>query len=136
MRYLLDTNVLSELCKQRPKKSVPDWVGRTAQDERWISVITVGEMRRGITLLRNRKDFDQAVRIEQKVAELESFFSDRILPVTIDVARSWAELSPRQPMATCDSWIAATALNHGLTIVTGNTKDFESSGVPTVNPFE
>jgi predicted nucleic acid-binding protein len=136
VRYLLDTNVVSELCKKRPSKAVQDWIIGTERDDRWISVMTIAEMHRGITKLRHRGDNRQAVALEQKIAVLESQFDDHVLPITIDVARGWARLPLRHTMSAGDSWIAATALTHGLTVCTRNTKDFMPIGVQIINPFE
>ncbi|AFU01902.1 type II toxin-antitoxin system VapC family toxin [Nocardia brasiliensis] len=134
MTYLLDTNVLSELMRPKPAPAVLDWFRATRQADQWLSVITLGELRRGVALLRRRGDNARADKFDTAISDIESRYSDRILPVTADIARTWSRLSaPSIDMA--DGLIAATALTHGLTVVTRNVKDFEDTAAIVVNPF-
>ncbi|MBF6542126.1 type II toxin-antitoxin system VapC family toxin [Nocardia brasiliensis] len=134
MTYLLDTNVLSELMRPKPAPAVLDWFRATRRADQWLSVITLGELRRGVTLLRRRGDNPRADKFDAAISDIESRYSDRILPVTADVARTWSRLSaPAIDMA--DGLIAATALTHGLAVVTRNVKDFEGTAALIVNPF-
>lgn len=134
MSYLLDTNVLSELMRPKPAPAVLDWFRAAREADQWFSVITLGELRRGVALLRRRDQHTRADKFDAAISDIESRYGDRILPVTADIARTWARLdSPTLDMA--DGLIAATALTHGLTVVTRNTKDFEETTAVLVNPF-
>ena len=133
--YLLDTNVVWELRKgERADPGVREWLDQHADDELWLSVLTVGELRRGCELLRRRNE--QAG--DALLAWLETVtadFADRILPVTTDVAERWAELNVPDPMPVIDGLLAATAIEHDLVLVTRNTNNVERTGVPVENPF-
>ncbi|MFD4433433.1 type II toxin-antitoxin system VapC family toxin [Nocardia sp. NPDC058497] len=135
MSYLIDTNVLSELMRQRPAAAVLGWFERNRGSEQWLSVITVGELRRGIALLRARTESARADRLERAVDEIEGSFTHRILPVDTAVAHQWA-LIATTAIDVSDGLIAATALTHGHTVATRNTKHFAHTGVALVNPFE
>ncbi len=137
--YLLDTNVISELMKPRPARAVAAWIVSTPEELMHLSVITVGEIRKGIDLL----DAD-----EPKRAALQSWldhdlrvrFAGRLLPFDEWVAERWGQLEAlarRQRIAlpTVDAQLAATAMHHGLTFVTRNTSDFRSTGVSLFNPW-
>lgn len=134
MSYLLDTNVLSEVMRPKPAPAVVDWLGRTRGAEQWMSVITVGELRRGVALLRQRGGSARADKFEQAIADIETRHGDRILPVTTEVVRVWARISVR-PIDMADGLIAATALVHGLAVVTRNVKHFQETGAAVLNPF-
>lgn len=135
MIYLVDTNVISEQRKAAPDASVTAWFARTEPDETRISVITVGEIRRGISLLELRRDHQQAARYETWLSTTIREFGERIVPVTTDAAQRWGHQDARWAMPTADGLIGATAGAHGWTLVTRNTKDFEHVGVPLLNPF-
>ena len=135
MTYLLDTNVISELVKPRRAASVLDWLEAHRTAELWISIITVGELRRGVAKLRHRNDHVQAEVLEGHITELEARFADYALPVTIEVARVWATLGLTQPISPADGLIAATAIVHGLTLITRNVRDFASTPVVVADPF-
>jgi predicted nucleic acid-binding protein len=135
MGYLIDTNVLSELRKkQRCNPHVSAWLGRVGPAELFVSVISLGEIRRGIELLRKR-DPASAGSLDEWLAGLEGHYADRILPVSTAIADCWGRLSPHQPLPVSDGLLAATGLEHKLTIVTRNTEDFVRSGANTLNPF-
>lgn len=135
MSWLLDTNVVSEIRKgSRGDPGVVQWsAGR--DDDAWLSVLTVGEIRRGIELKR-RRDEVAARHLDLWLEGLVNAFSSRILPVDQRVAEVWARLNVPDPRPVVDTLIAATAVVHGLTLVTRNTKDFEGAGVRLFNPFE
>ena len=137
MAYLIDTNVASELRKsQRADPHVTAWVRRTQRSAMFLSVLVVGEMRRGIDILRHR-DPNQAAALERWLeSDLLPSFAGRILPVTLDVAEAWARLSIPGPLPVVDGLLAATARVHGLTVVTRNTRDFARTGVSILNPFQ
>ena len=135
MAYLLDTNVLSELRKQeRCDPHVAAWLARVNSSELFLSVLSIGEIRRGIELLRKR-DPASARNLDRWLAGLEGHYSDRILPISVAVADRWGRLSPDQPLPVTDGLLAATALEHKLTVVTRNTDDFLRSGASTLDPF-
>ena len=136
MIYLVDTNVLSEQRKASPDPGVSRWFAHTDPSEIRISVITVGEIRHGITVLELRRDHGQAARYESWLSTTVREFADRIVAVSADAAQRWGELDARCPTPTADGLIGATAAAHGWTLVTRNTKDFAHIGVPVVNPFE
>lgn len=134
MSYLLDTNVLAEIRKPRPHPAVAAWYEEAGDDELFLSVLVVGEIQQGVARLR-RKDPRQAAVYEAWLGKLRREFADRVLPVTQDVALEWGRRSAGNPPPVIDGLIAATALVHGLTVVTRNVADFEPTGVPLLNPF-
>jgi predicted nucleic acid-binding protein len=137
--YLLDTCVLSETMKKKPSSRVIRWLEKEDEDSLFLSVITFGELRKGISKLardRRRK------RLEKWVdEELAQRFFGRILPVDMEVARRWGEISSEmemrgQPVPVLDSLLAATALEAGLTLVTRNIRHVERTGVSVLDPWE
>lgn len=131
--YLLDTNVVSEPTKKRPAQAVLDWLAR--EDDVYLSVLTIGELRRGTAMLRE-SDPERADALETWIDRLEERYRPRILPVDLAVARVWALLPATRTRPVVDALIAATALAHGLTIATRNTRDMEGTGAGMLNPFE
>ena len=137
--FLLDTNVPSELTRLRPEARVVHWLDAQNNERLFLSVVTLGEIRKGVTLLVDSKRRSQ---LEQWfIEELLSWFAGRILPVTQAIADRWGVLdatSQRRgtPLNTADGLIAATALEHGLTLVTRNARDFADLGVSLFNPWE
>jgi predicted nucleic acid-binding protein len=134
MGYLLDTCIVSELRKPRCDPGVSAWMARIRADEAFLSVLTLGEIRRGIELHR-AKDARAAGALERWLLGLELHYADRILLITAAITDRWGRLSPNQPLPVSDGLIAATALVHNLTVVTRNTADFTRSGANTLNPF-
>ena len=134
MAYLLDTCVLSELRKPNGNRGVAIWVAGIRPDEAFLSVLTLGEIRRGIELHR-AKDAKAAGALERWLLGLEAHYAERILPITAAIADRWGRLSLTQPLPVSGGLIAATGLEHRLTVVTRNGVDFERSGVNTLNPF-
>lgn len=135
MPYLLDTNILSEARKKdRCDKGVEEWLNQVSPDELFLSVLSLGEIRRGIELRRAR-DPAAAGQLEKWLVGLETHYADRILPVSPSVADRWGRLNPAQPLPSIDGLLAATCLEHKLTMVTRNTADFKRSGAVTLNPF-
>ena len=135
MTYLLDTNVLSETRKRQPAVGVADWIAATPPDRLHVSVLTLGELERGIARIRGRGDWQQALVLERWLRDVEAGFGDRVFPVTLPVATAWGHQQYAQPLPAIDALIAATARVHGLTVVTRNVKDFEPTGIPVLNPF-
>ncbi|MDP3070778.1 MAG: type II toxin-antitoxin system VapC family toxin [Opitutaceae bacterium] len=134
MAYLLDTCVLSELRKPQPNAAVMSWFAGLQPEEAFLSVLTLGEIRRGVEL-RRAKDQASARALEAWLRGLESHYADRILPITAAIADRWGRLSLSQPLPTTDGLIAATALEHKLTVVTRNSDDFVRSGAGVLDPF-
>lgn len=134
--FLLDTVVLSELRKpaQRRNRNLVKWIGAVPSQDLFVSVLTVGEIERGLEQQRDgNPPFADAL-----AAWLETVvrtYAERILPIDIAVARRWGRLSHRLGNKGLDLAIAATALEHGLTVATRNLSHFEPSGVRVVNPF-
>jgi toxin FitB len=137
--FLLDTNIPSELIRPRPEPRVAAWLGAASDDRLYISVITLGEIRKGFTVVPDR---GRRLRLERWLEEeLHPWFAGRILPVDEAVAERWGALDGERqlqgtPLNTADGLIAATALEHGLTMVTRNVKDFGGLGVDIFNPWE
>lgn len=134
MKFLLDTNVLSELRKgSRCKPRVAAWF-QAAGNDLFVSVLVLGEIRNGIERIRGR-DPAQAQALSLWLAEITRHYSARILPIDLAVADSWGQLRSGRGVPAIDGLMAATAIVHGLTIVTNNVKDFAPTGVAILNPF-
>lgn len=136
--YLIDTNVVSEFSKRaRADRGVVGFMERVAADGAllFLSVVTVGELRRGIDTLRLRGDAIQAHRLEAWYEAEVTPMGDRFLPVDAAVAETWGALRARNPHHPLDKLIAATALVYGLTVVTRNERDFRGTGASVFNPF-
>ena len=137
--YLLDTIVISELMKARPARSVADWIVSTPEELMHLSVITIGEIRKGIDLL----DEDEPRRGALQSwldHDLRVRFAGRLLSFDEWVAERWGQIEAlakrqRVTLPTIDAQLAATALHHGLTFVTRNTADVRLTGVPLFNPW-
>lgn len=134
MSWLLDTNIISEMRKKKPDSDVEFWLACQPDEKIFISVVTIGQIRFGVENLR-LKDVKQAASLERWLIQMQARFRGRIKPVTEEIADIWGSLSPSQPLPLDDGLIAATALYHGLTVVTRNVRDFERSGVDIYNPF-
>jgi toxin FitB len=134
--YLLDTNVVSELRRKAPDANVSEWLRQRPATSLYLSVLTLGEIRKGV---------DQLVDPVRRLAlqdwlqtELPAWFAGRILNVDAKVAACWGGLLARagRPVPAIDSLLAATAQAHGLTLVTRNVRDVADLGVATINPWE
>ena len=135
LSYLVDTNVLSELRKGvRTDDRVRAWFSRVADEELFISVVAVGEIRRGIEAIR-RRDLRQAASLEHWLRRLVVDHGDRLLPVDLAVAEEWGRLSAIRSSSVVDTLLAATARVHGLTLATRNIRDVAWTGVDCVDPF-
>ncbi len=134
MSYLLDTNVVSELRKgRRADKHVQAWFRGVDDDALFLSVLVVGELRRGVENIR-RRDRAAATALDRWLDTLMTAYADRILEVTTEIAAVWGRFNVPDPLPVIDSLIAATHV-HDLTVVTRNTVDIDRTGVPTMNPF-
>jgi predicted nucleic acid-binding protein len=134
VRYLLDTNVVSETRKTRPDKRVTGLLAAADASGLFLSVLTVGELRRGVAAKR-RSDPDAAAHIAAWVDDLETNFADRILPIDTAIAKVWGELSAHRSRPVVDTLIAATALVHDLTLVTRNTEDVRGIAMSVIDPW-
>jgi predicted nucleic acid-binding protein len=135
--YLLDTCLLSEVWKASPNDGVIDWLRESTEDDLFMSVLSLGEIRKGIEKLSAGK---KKQRLLRDYGALRSRFSSRILAVTDLVAERWGELSANASRAgrhvhVVDGLLAATALVLGHTVVTRNVADFESASAPFLNPW-
>jgi toxin FitB len=133
--YLLDTNVLSEWRKPMPDPGVAEFFGVVSPDELYLSVVTVGEIRRGVARLHLCNDHRKAAAIESWLTSTKTLFADRLVPITAAIAEEWGSCGAAYPVPTADGLIAATARVHGWTVVTRNVKDFEPTGARLLNPF-
>ncbi len=135
MSYLIDTNVISEVRKRtRCDPQVARWFASADDDELYLSVLVLGEIRTGVELARV-KDPKKARSLEAWLIGLEERFDDRVFAVDRDVTEQWGRMRAIRPVATVDGLLAATALVHGLTLVTRNAPDVEGLGVSVLNPF-
>jgi predicted nucleic acid-binding protein len=136
--YLIDTNVISDARKRaKANRGVRVFFQRVSRERSpvFISVITVGEIRRGIELIRHRGDHRQAERLERWLETLLIEYQDSILDIDRDVAQLWGRLRVPYPEKALDKEIAATALIYDLTVVTRNQADFLQTRVRVLNPF-
>jgi toxin FitB len=135
LSYLLDTNVISELRKgERADPSVAAWFTGLAEEEIFLSVLTIGEIRRGVESVR-RRDPDSAAALDSWLARLSEAHGDRILPVDRAIAEEWGRMSVPDPLPVVDGLLAATARILGLTLVTRNVADVKSTNVELYDPF-
>ena len=138
MRYLLDTNVISETQRPRPNQRVLDWLAQVDNERLYLSVVTLAEIRVGIELLPHGA---RRERLRTWVEEeLPSRFEGRLLDVSADVAHAWGRIVARtqragSAMEAVDGLLAATAETHQLTLVTRNVNDFEQLGISLFNPW-
>jgi len=136
MSYLLDTNVISELVRPNPAKVVLAWFGDIPSEALHISVLTLGEIRKGIE---NMPDGARREKLRLWLEhELVDWFDTRVIPVDIAVADRWGRLIAQMghPVPSIDSLLAATALHHELRLVTRNQKDFAYPGLEVINPWD
>jgi predicted nucleic acid-binding protein len=136
--YLIDTNVISEARKKaKANIGVQRFFKQVVEDKSrvFISVVTVGELRRGVESIRHRGDTRQANQLEKWLGELLVNYQDHILEINQDIAQLWGRLRVPHPENALDKQIAATALIYELTVVTRNHKDFVKTGVPVLNPW-
>ena len=133
--FLLDTNVVSELRKERRcDPGVRRWMEGTVAEQLFVSVLVLGEIRQGIERIRTR-DQAQARALEKWLLGLSTEFAERILPVDERVADEWGRLGLQQPVPALDALLAATAIVHGLTVVSRDEDGFRNTGARVLNPF-
>ena len=135
MRYLIDTNIISELIKPQPNQHVLDWFAKIPNESIFISALTIGELRKGIEMLEPGKKRTKLLHwLEQ---DLLKWFGYNIIPISLEVAHRWGVISSRikKALPVVDTLIAATAATHDLRIVTRNEADFCLPDVEVINPF-
>jgi toxin FitB len=136
VRYLLDTNVISEASKgDQGDRNVVTWYESMDPDSLCISALVIGEIRAGVERLRLRHA-ERAAAFERHLVLVVDLFPDRILGIDRRVAEQWGRLNARHGRPAVDALIAATALVHQLIVVTRNVRDFAATGAEILNPFE
>ena len=136
MSYLIDTNVLSELRRKTPDEQVVNWVNSRPATSLYLSVLTLGELRKGIESLADAK---RRLKLADWLeTELPLFFAGRIISIDDGVAHRWGRLLAHagRTLPAIDSLLGATAAHHGLTMVTRNSKDFANLGLEVLNPWK
>ncbi len=138
MKSLIDTCTVAELRKPDANPSVKSAVAEIPDADLYLSVLTIGEIAKGIALLASGK---KKKALATWLVGLEAQFADRILPVDVEIARIWGEMTARAQKSgivipAADGLLAATALRHGLHVMTRNTKHFEASGVLVIDPWQ
>jgi predicted nucleic acid-binding protein len=135
VKYLVDTNVISEVRKgQRCHESVAAWWSTVAPEEIFLSVLTIGEIRKGVESVR-RRDARSASTLEAWLLRLISHYRDQILTIELDIVEEWGWMSVPDPLPVIDGLLAATAKVRGLTLVTRNVTDIARTGVDSFNPW-
>lgn len=135
MSFLIDTNVISEVRKgARCDPAVARWWTDVPEDRIWLSVLVLGEIRKGIELAR-RRDPVKAGRLEDWLGAVNSGFGDRVLPVDAAVAEEWGRINGIRSVPVIDALLAATAKVNDLTLVTRNAADMAGLDVAVLNPF-
>jgi toxin FitB len=135
LSYLLDTNVISELRKgKRADANVTAWFADLDDEDIFLSVLTIGEIRRGIESVR-RRDPDSAATLDRWLSGLSEAHGNRVLPIDDVIAEEWGRMSVPDPLPVVDGLLAATARVLGLTLATRNVADVESTGAELFNPF-
>ncbi len=134
-RYLLDTNVVSETRRKQADPRVVSFLATADPSTLYISVLTVGELRKGVAH-KQRTDAFSANQLASWVDGLEISFADRIVGIDAPTAKLWGEWSAQRPRPVIDTLLAATALRHGFRFVTRNAGDLEDLAIPLLNPWE
>lgn len=135
MAFLFDTNIISETVKPRPDANLIRWLEDIAHSDCYLSVVTLGEIRKGIEL-KKKKDKAKAQKFERWLSVLKEDFADFTLNIDEHIAEEWGRLQAISPEEPTDALFAATARVHGLTLVTRNVKHMMHWDVVVVNPFE
>ena len=132
--FLLDTNVLSALRRRERSPATVRWMEAQRASDLYISVITVGEIDRGITQQEQRNE-SCSRELADWLDRVLAWYGNRVLPIDVPTSRRWGRLSAALGYDSADLLIAATALERGLAVVTRNVRHFEPTGVPTISPF-
>jgi toxin FitB len=133
--YLIDTNIISEVRKgDRCDPHVSAWYASIVDEDLFLSTLVLGEIRKGVELARSR-DPDKAVALERWLLKIEAAFDGRVLGIDNAVSDRWGRMSAIRPIPVIDGLLAATAITHGLTLVTRNDRDIAGLGAAILNPF-
>ena len=138
MSYLLDTNIVSEINRRTPNSGVLQWFDDTEETDLFISVITMGEIRRGIEQIRRRNQMDderRAARLEQALNALRNDYRGRFIPISKEIAEEWGRMCAVYPNHPVDNLLSATARVHDMTLVTRNIRDVEIHNISCLIPF-
>ena len=136
MKYLIDTNVISELKRSQPNAQVLAWLSTVHDESLYLSVLSLGEIRKGVEKVSDlQRQADLRRWLEHALPE---WFEERLLPINADIANLWGKLQAQmnRPLPAIDSLLATTALHHDLCLVTRNTKDFVYPHLTVLNPWE
>jgi predicted nucleic acid-binding protein len=134
LRYLLDTNALSEPKRKRPDPRAAAWLRGVDPADLYVSVLSLGEIANGIAKL-GKKDAQAAAAFDEWARVIRADFASRILDVDLAVADVWGHISAPRSLQVVDALLAATALVHGMTLVTRNVRDIADTGVSILNPW-
>jgi len=134
LKFLLDTNVVSETRRKKPDTGVLAWLSSVPQEDLFVSAMTVGEFSKGVAKLR-RTDASTADQLEHWLVGIEILFADRVIAIDAEIAREWGEISSGRSLPVIDSLLAATARVGNMVMVTRNIRDFASLHVTTINPW-
>jgi predicted nucleic acid-binding protein len=136
VNYLLDTNIISEIRKGVDcNPHVATWYDSIDEDTIYVSVLVLGEIRKGIERARSTNP-GQACALEQWLSALSQSFANRIVPIDLAVAEEWGRMSAKRPVSTVDALLAATAKVQRMMLVTRNVADVADLGAKVINPFE
>lgn len=137
MKYLLDTCVISQLAKPGDSK-VKDFIAEQEEESLFLSVITIGEITKGISFLEKGL---RKTKLEGWLTSIKKHYADKLLPISVDTSEIWGSITAKEQTAgrilsVADGLIAASAIEHGLTLVTRNIKDFSGAGAMLLNPWD
>ncbi|MBM3570500.1 MAG: type II toxin-antitoxin system VapC family toxin [Alphaproteobacteria bacterium] len=134
MKYLLDTNILSETRRRRPEARVLDWLRRADAASLHVSVLTLGEIAKGAAVI-GRRDPAAGRALAAWLDGLREHYADRVVGIDAAIAETWGRMSAARPLPAIDGLLAASAQVLGMTLVTRNPRDIEGTGVPVFNPW-
>ena len=134
MRFLLDTNIVSEMRRRIRNPRLSHWIESVAPDDLWISALTLGEIVKGMEMV-SRRDTAAAAALGRWFDHLRAAFAQRTIGIDGAIAETWGRLAAIRPRPVVDGLLAATAITHEVTLVTRNARDFEGLGVGLLDPW-
>ncbi len=135
VNYLLDTNVISETRRKSPNIGLQTWLQQANPQALYVSVLSFGEIAKGIELI-GHKDPDASLALKEWFGEIHRLYADRLVHIDVDVAQEWGRISAIRSLPVIDGLLAATAVVHGMTLVTRNLRDMEGTGALVFNPWQ